>query len=378
MKKILFFALIPFLLLTTGLQSQNDTIRISKRKIYYEGEKINGKELMDVLKSINDPEVNRLLSSYNTTNTIGYVVSAGGLVLMGIGEAIDLADPIETNGLGLLVGGAGAMLGGGLISLAGNTSMKKAIERYNDVALARAGDTGQPTVLPEQASEPPVSGDTISDQVPPVPPAPPTEKKSITLSLELAGDDKSSTCPLHKGAYLVHTSTDLSLGSNKRTSLYNSEITSESKMSMFNLMVQGGKFLSREFVVGGTLGIASSSSKISETHQLKSLLFRLGAYGRAYLPLEGKIQPFADLSVVLGVGGLKDKYENPDFNNTKGLGFFGLGFGVGASLFFSDRFALDVKFAYDLESNAISEEDYSSGNVNRFLGIQTGFNFLLK
>lgn len=374
MKKILYFALIPFLLLTTELQSQNDTIRVSKRKIYYQGEKINGKELLDVLKSVNDPEVSRLLSSYNTTNTIGYVVSAGGLVMMGVGEAMDLADPIETNGLGLLVGGAGVMLGGGLISLAGNTSMKKAIQRYNDVILGRTGETGQSPVLPE----PPVSGDTISDQVPPVPSVPPTEKKSITLSVELAGDDKSSTCPLHKGAYLVHTSTDLSLGSNKRTNLYNSEITSESKMSTFNLMVQGGKFLSREFVVGGTLGIASSSSKISETHKVKSLMFRLGSYGRAYLPLEGKIQPFTDLSLVLGVGGLTDKYENPDFNNTKGLGFFGLGFGVGASLFFSDRFALDVKFAYDLESNALSEEDYSSGNVNRFLGIQTGFNFLLK
>ena len=154
-------------------------------------------------------------------------------------------------------------------------------------------------------------------------------------------------------------------------------MTSESKVSSFNIDVDGGWFLSRGIVLGGYFGVASSTNKISDYYKLKSFLVKLGPYARIYIPLNGKIQPFADFKTVLGTGLRNEKYENPVNNTSKGLGFFGIGFGLGTSIFLSDRFALDFKLAFDIESNATADEFSSSATVKQFVGVKTGFNFLL-
>lgn len=377
MKKALFSIAICLLIMAQAAFAQPDTLQISKRKIFYHGERLSGQQLTDLLASIKDTEIDRLLSSYKTSSTVGYVVGTGGLVMMGVGEALDLADPLETNGLGLLVGGAGVMLGGGIVNMIGSTAIKKAILRYNDVVLGRTGSPVQSSTPPTTVSSPPAIEGNPSNATPASPELP-AQSRTITLSLKMAGDEQNAACPLHRGGYLVHTSTALSVGSNKNTTVVNGVVNSMSKTGIFNLGVNGGKFLGRSFVLGGYFGIESTSYQVSEAHKIKSFLVKIGPYGRVYLPLEGKVQPFADIQAVLGLGARQDKYDNNDFNESKGLGYFGLGFGLGTSIFLSDRFALDLKFAYDIQSNAITDGDYSSGSAVRFAGIKTGFSFLLK
>ncbi len=186
-----------------------------------------------------------------------------------------------------------------------------------------------------------------------------------------------STTALQKGSFLFSTSSGLTLGSRKNTLLDDLNVTSETKFFVLDLEVNGGILLGRSFVLGGVLGAeyAALSSKNSDVKQ-KSSLFRLGPYGRIFLPLEGRILPYADLLVVVGLGSEKTVLE-PWIDETLGVGYFGLGMGLGASFFVSDRFAIDLKFAYDLGSRAVSDGNTSEGNVEQFTGIKTGFVFLL-
>lgn len=123
---------------TAGKRSGSLLLSTSRGKYLFEGQTLTDAGVKDVLLSLNDENVNQLVSEYNRLNVSGLLISiVGGIPFsLGLGFLLEEPDIHPAVGRGCFIGG-GYMLTSGLIrGTQAPKKLREAIVRYNRVVAA--------------------------------------------------------------------------------------------------------------------------------------------------------------------------------------------------------------------------------------------------
>lgn len=145
---LFLLAVLPTARAQNGLPTgEPDTFRIQNfpLRFWYDGEKISKpRKIEAILLPPNDPQINRDWQNGKTIRNIGLGIQIVGLGVMTAGFLKTIQGEEDDNNL--LLTGAGVMLGGVVIQIAGTGPVKRSMRRYNDLQMRRV-DPPIPTVL---------------------------------------------------------------------------------------------------------------------------------------------------------------------------------------------------------------------------------------